>query len=264
MNLNLENRVAILAAATDGLGLAAAKQLLSEGAKVAVCGRDEKRNAQAHLALSQLSNENNFLVFSCDVTDKIEIEKFVAAAVEKFSQLDVLITNAGGPPTGTFETIALEMYDKAFQLTMMSVVHFVKAALPYLKKSETPSILTITSTAAKEPIPNLFMSNVIRPAVIGLTKTLSQELGVYGIRVNSILPGWTATDRSIYLLNNRAEKLNSTYEECEKAVVKNIPLKRMGLPQEFANVAAFLVSPAASYVNGVMMQVDGGAYMGLM
>lgn len=108
------------------------------------------------------------------------------------------------------------------------------------------------------------MSNVIRPAVIGLTKTLSQELGVYGIRVNSILPGWTATDRTIYLLNNRAEKLNSTYEVCEKEVVKNIPLKRMGTPQEFANVVVFLVSPAASYVSGLMMQVDGGAYMGLI
>lgn len=264
MNLNVENKVAILTAATDGLALATAKQLLSEGARVAICGRDEKRNADAHAALSQLSNENNFLVFSCDVTDKTQIEKFVLAAVEKFSQIDIVVTNAGGPPTGTFETIALDMYEKAFQLTLMSVVHFVQAALPYLKKSETPSVLTITSIAAKEPIPNLFMSNVIRPAVIGLTKTLSQELGVYGIRVNSILPGWTATDRTIYLLNNRAEKLNSTYEACEKEVVKNIPLKRMGTPQEFANVAAFLVSPAASYVNGVMMQVDGGAYMGLM
>jgi 3-oxoacyl-[acyl-carrier protein] reductase len=108
------------------------------------------------------------------------------------------------------------------------------------------------------------MSNVIRPAVIGLTKTLSQELGVYHIRVNSILPGWTATDRTVYLLNARAEKSQTTYADAESAVIKNIPLNRMGKPEEFANVATFLVSPAASYVNGVMMQVDGGAYPGLM
>lgn len=264
MNLNLENKVAILAAATDGLGLATAKQLLAEGTRVAICGRDEKRNVLAHEALLKLTSENNFLIVACDVTDQLQIKKFVTATVEKFSQIDIVITNAGGPPTGTFESLALEMYEKSFQLTFMSAVHLIQATLPYLKQSQSPSILTITSVAVKEPIPNLFMSNVIRPAVIGLTKTLSQELGVYNIRVNSILPGWTATDRTVYLLNARAEKTNSTYEVCEAAVTKDIPLKRMGDPQEFANVAVFLVSPAASYVNGVMLQVDGGAYTGIM
>lgn len=263
MDLLLKNKVVVLAAATDGLGLATAKQLVKEGAKVAVCGRDEKRNANARNALIALSDVDHVLVCACDVTDNNQVNQFIHTAIEKFGQIDAVITNAGGPPSGTFETLDLDMYAKAFQLTLMSAVYFIKAALPYLKKSEIASILTITSRSAKSPIPNLFMSNVIRPAVIGLTKTLSQEFGHYLIRVNSILPGWTETERTIYLIEKRAEKMGVSFGDCKNDIIKTLPLKRMGTPEEFANAATFLISPAASYINGVMLLVDGGDYPGL-
>jgi len=263
MDLHLTNKVVILAASTDGLGLATAKQLLKEGAKVAVCGRDEKRNQTAHELLIAIADADHVLVQRCDVTDKEQVNLFIEATAKKFGQIDSVITNAGGPPSGTFETLDIDVYEKAFQLTLMSAVHFIKTALPFLKKSDAASILTITSRSAKAPIPNLFMSNVMRPAVIGLTKTLSQEFGSYGIRVNSILPGWTETERTLYLIEKRAEKLGISVDECFAGIIKDLPLKRMGKPEEFANVATFLVSPAASYINGVMLLVDGGDYPGL-
>ena len=263
MDLQLKNKVAILAASTDGLGLATAKQLLKEGASVAVCGRDQKRNASAYQTLISEADDAHVFVGTCDVTDQNQVNDFVMKTAEKFGQIDIVITNAGGPPTGTFETLDVDAYAKGFQLNLMSAVYFIKATLPFLKKSVCPSILTITSRSAKAPISNLFISNVIRPAVVGLTKTLSQELGEYGIRVNSILPGWTQTDRTVYLIEKRAEKLGISYVDCKADIEKNFPLKRMGKPEEFANAATFLVSPAAGYVNGVMLLVDGGDYPGL-
>lgn len=263
MDLQLKNKVAILAASTDGLGLATAKQLLREGAKVAICGRDEKRNNTAYETLTALSDSDHVFMHPCDVTDQEQVKIFINAVVKKFGQIDIVITNAGGPPAGTFETLDIDVYQKAFQLTLMSAVYFIKTALPYLKKSLSASILTITSRSAKSPISNLFMSNIIRPAVIGLTKTLSQEFGCYPIRANSILPGWTETERTVHLIEKRSEKLGVSYDECKMDIVKNIPLKRMGTSAEFANAATFLVSPAASYINGVMLLVDGGDYPGL-
>lgn len=264
MDLQLKDKIVILAASTDGLGLATAKQLLSEGARVAICGRDENRNREAQKALLQLSDADHVLVMQCDMTNKTQITAFVEATVKKFEGIDSVVTNAGGPPSGTFETLEVDAYEKGFQLNLMSAVNLIKAALPYLKKSNSASILTITSSSAKSPIPNLFISNVIRPAVIGLTKSLSLEFADDNIRVNSILPGWTKTERTVYLLQKRAEKLGISYEEAEAQVVKSLPMKRMGEPQEFANVATFLISPAASYLNGVMLLVDGGGYSGLM
>lgn len=264
MNLELTNKVALLAAASDGLGLATAKQLVKEGAKVAICGRDPKRLEKAEQELIALSDTEHVLAVPCDVTDKTQITQFVQATYDKFSQLDIVITNAGGPPAGTFATTELASYEKVFQLTLMSIVHLIQEALPYLRKSKTASILTITSISVKQPITSLFLSNVIRPAVIGLTKSLSQELGPENIRVNSILPGWTATERTVYLLEKRSATMGSSYEETEQTITKDIPLGRMATPEEFANVATFLVSPLASYVSGAMLQVDGGLYSGLL
>ncbi len=264
MDLQLTNKVALLAAATDGLGFATAQTLLKEGAKVAICGRDENRNLAAKQSLLKIADESQVLVYSCDVTNESQVNSFVQKTIEKFNALDIVITNAGGPPSGTFETLDAKSYEKGFHLNLMSAVYLLKTTLPHLKKSKQASVLTITSRSAKAPIPNLLISNVIRPAVLGLTKSLSQEWGEYGIRVNSILPGWTKTERTVYLLQKRAEKLSISYEDCENEVIKSLPLKRMGDPQEFANAATFLVSPAASYINGVMLLVDGGDYSGLL
>jgi len=263
MDLGLRDKVALVAASSRGLGFATARQLVREGARVVVCGRTE---ADVETAVAELAAEGagEAAGLEADVTIAADIERMVAFTVERFGGLDILVTNAGGPPGGRFEDISVEQWEGAVQLTMMSAVRLIKEALPYLRESETPSILTITSVSVKEPIAGLLLSNAIRPGVVGLTKTLSQELAADGIRANSILPGWTRTERVDELLGYRAEANASNVETEMGKITAGIPLGRMAQPEEFGNVAAFLVSPAASYVTGAMLQVDGGSYGGLL
>ena len=264
MNLELNNKVAIIAASTEGLGFATAKELAKEGAKVVICGRTQELLNKAIKKLNEITDPNKILGVCIDLTASSQIEQLVKETVNQFGGIDILITNAGGPPTGIFSTSKLEEFEKAFQLTLMSAVRLIHFALPYLRQSKAPSILTITSVSAKQPIPGLLQSNIFRPAVIGFTKHLSQELGRENIRVNSILPGFTATDRTNALLAKWAEQRGSSIEQEKQKRAEAVPLGRMGKPEEFAKVAAFLVSPAASYLSGVMLQVDGGAYTGLL
>ncbi len=265
MDLGLKNKVALVVAASKGLGFALAHQLVLEGAKVVICSRSQERITEAVDKLREVGGEETAVAgFVTDVTNPDQLIQLVNSTVGTFGGLDILVTNAGGPPGGTFETTDIASWEKAYQLTLMSVTHLVKAALPYLRQSSAPSVLTITSISVKQPIAGLLLSNAIRPAVVGLTKGLSQELGPENIRVNSILPGWTATERVGEILAYRAQQNGTTPEVEEAKITKTIPLGRMGQPAEFGNVAAFLVSPAASYVNGAMVQVDGGSYAGLL
>lgn len=262
MDLGLAGKVALLAASSKGLGFATAEALAAEGARVVVNGRQQADVDSAVAKLRQAGGEAEGIV--ADVTDTSAAAQMVAAAVERFGGLDILITNAGGPPSGSFDATSLDAWQRAVELTLLSAVRLVKEALPHLRRSDAANILTITSISVKEPLPGLLLSNAIRPAVAGLTKTLSQELGGEGIRVNSILPGWTRTGRVDELMAYRAQTNNSSVEaEMGKTTARN-PMQRMGEPEEFGRVAAFLVSPAASYVNGVMLQVDGGSYAGLL
>jgi 3-oxoacyl-[acyl-carrier protein] reductase len=177
--------------------------------------------------------------------------------------LDILITNAGGPPAGSFEIFDEETWQKAVDTSFMSHVRMIRAALPHLRNSDAPSVLTFTSYTVKQPMLNLVLSNSIRAATVSLTKSLAMELGKDKIRFNSILPGWTFTERVQHLMEFRAENNKSTVEEEISRQIADIPLGRMAQPEEFARVAVFLVSPAASYVNGVMLNVDGGIVKGL-
>lgn len=265
MDLGLTNKIALVTAASQGLGFAAARELAREGAKVMICGRNQERLDKAIANLKdEFGPDAPVAASAADVANPDEVKALVAATVSAFGGLDILITNAGGPPKGTFENTDLAAWQSGVALTLMSAVHLVKAALPHLRQSDAASILTITSISVKQPINNLLLSNVIRPAVVGLTKALAQEYGPAGIRANSILPGWTKTERVDYLLDGLAKaKGTSPAQEAEK-ITAATPLGRMADPQEFGKVAAFLVSPAASYVTGVMMQVDGGAYAGLL
>lgn len=254
MDLGLKNLVALITAASDGLGLATATELAKEGAQVAICARSKERLKLAEENILNTAPNAQVATFECDITDPKSVTKLIQDVIARFGQLDLLMTNVGGPTKKAFADTTPADWQQNFELVVMSAINLIHSALPHLEKSKHASVLTLTSISAKQPIPGLIMSNVYRPALIGLTKTLSQELGAKNIRVNSILPGWTATNRTQELLT----------PEKEQKIIQHIPLKRMGKPEEFARVATFLLSPAASYVSGVMMQVDGGDYQGLL
>ena len=261
MDLHLKNKRALVTGASRGLGYATARVLSLEGASVAINGRDAVRIQKAAF---ELADETGFPVHGLagDVGQASVAEELLSAAAEALGGLDILICNAGGPPPGTFESFDESAWQKAIDLSFMSNVRLIKAALPFLRKSQAASVLTVTSYSVKQPIPNLVLSNSIRAATVGLTKSLALELGKDGIRFNSILPGWTETERVSELMSARA-RANGTSQQAEIArQAAESPLGRMASPQEFANVAVFLVSPLASYLTGVMLPVDGGMLKG--
>lgn len=262
MDLKLSGKGALVTGASRGLGFATAQVLAQEGARVVINSRDEARIRQAALTISQKTGNPDIIPISGDVTNAASVEYLVSQAVQSLGSLDILVTNTGGPPSGKFEEIDDTAWQKAIDLVLMSHVRLIRTALPHLRKSQTPSVLTITSYAVKQPIPNLVLSNSIRSATIGLTKTLALELGNEGIRFNSILPAWTETERIYELLDFRAQLNKTSIEEEIARQAKESALGRMGTLEEFANAAVFLVSPAASYITGVMLTVDGGLYKG--
>jgi 3-oxoacyl-[acyl-carrier protein] reductase len=263
MDLQLEGKRAFVAGASRGLGYATARGLAVEGCRVGINSR-YKENIIA--ATQKITDETGSQVipFVGDVSEKTVPERLIQETVEALGGLDLLVTNAGGPPAGLFESFDDKIWQEAVELSLLSHVRLIRAALPHLRKSETPSVLTITSYSVKQPIPNLVLSNSVRAATVGLTKTLALELGSDGIRFNSILPAWTETERVFQLMDHRAKTNNTTVEEEFNKQAKDSPLGRMGKPEEFANVAVFLLSPAASYVTGVMINVDGGMYKGTL
>jgi 3-oxoacyl-[acyl-carrier protein] reductase len=257
MELGLQDKRAFIAGSSRGLGFATAMTLAREGCRVAVNSRQPE---QAKETADRITAETGTQAVGLagDVTDATVAQQLIEAAVDALGGLDILVTNAGGPPAGSFELFDEATWQKAIDLSFMSHVRLIRAALPHLRKSDAASVLTITSYTVKQPMPNLVLSNSIRAATVGLTKSLAMELGKENIRFNSILPGWTQTERVQELMAGRAKNNNTTVEEEISKQTAEIPLGRMGQPQEFANAAAFLVSPAASFIHGVMLPVDGG------
>jgi 3-oxoacyl-[acyl-carrier protein] reductase len=256
MDLGLKNKTALVTGSSRGLGYAVALTLAKEGCRVAINGRDE---AKIKAIAEKISAETGTRVVGLagDVADPSIPERLVGETVSAFGGLDILITNAGGPPAGAFESFDEATWQKAVDTSFMSHVRLIRAALPHLRKSSAPSVLTMTSYTVKQPLSNLVLSNSVRAATMGLTKSLALDLGKEGIRFNSILPGWTMTERVQELMAFRAKNNNSTVEDEIAKQTSEIPLGRMGVPQEFASAAVFLVSPAASYIHGVALAVDG-------
>ncbi len=261
MDLKLKGLRAFVAGSSKGLGYATALALAREGCRPVINGRDQ---ARVSAAAAKISADTGIkaLALVGDLTDPDVPSRLVNEAARLLGGLDILITNAGGPPSGAFETMEEADWQKAVDLSLMSHVRLIKAALPYLRKSKVASVLTVTSYSVKQPIPNLVLSNSIRAATVGLTKSLALELGQDGIRFNSILPAWTDTERVIELMTFRAKQNRTSVKKEIALQSKDSPLGRMGTPEEFANAAVFLVSPVASYITGAMLAVDGGMVKG--
>jgi 3-oxoacyl-[acyl-carrier protein] reductase len=263
MDLQLKEKCALVTGASRGLGFAAAMALAREGCRITINSRD-KDNVQA--AAEQISSETGANVTGLvgDLGKESVARDLVQSAAQAMGGLDLLFTNAGGPPSGAFESFDEQAWQSAIDLSFTSHVRLIRAALPYLRKSNSASVLTVTSLSVKQPIANLVLSNSIRAATVGLTKSLALELGKDGIRFNSILPGWTETERVRELMAARAKTNGTTVEQETIKQTAESPLGRIGQPEEFAKAACFLLSPAASYITGVMLSVDGGMYKGIL
>jgi len=262
MNLNLTNKIAFIAGASRGLGAATARQLAREGARIVITARTAATLTATADSIRQETGAE-VLALPGDVTSAADIERMITEATRQLGGLDILITNSGGPPAGRFDEFDDAAWQKGVDLMLFSAVRLIRAALPHLRQSSTPAVLTITSSSVKQPLPNLILSNSIRLAVIGLTKSLALELGSERIRFNSILPAFTETERITELLTDRARRNGTTLEEEFAKQAAASPFGRMADPQEFANIATFLCSPAASYLTGLMVSVDGGMYKGV-
>lgn len=263
MDLGLRGARVLVTAASKGLGAATARQFSLEGASVVISSRNLE-GLQSTAASIVAESSNPVFTHVADVADPEAVKRLVRNAVEMLGGLDILITNAGGPPAGGFDDFDMAAWEQTLRLNFLSNISLIQSALPHLRKSRRAAILTITSVSAKQPIANLTLSNAVRPAVVGLTKTLSQELGPQGIRVNSILPGTTITERITELMGARAQKNGTTIEEETAKAAQATPLRRLGTPTEFANTAVFLCSPAAGFITGVALAVDGGTIQATM
>lgn len=242
----------MVAAASKGLGKAIAKRFASEGMNVAICARDERT---LHTTAQEIAQHTGAAVLPvrADVTHSDDIRRFVAQTVERFGSLDVLVTNAGGPPPGNFFALEDSHWEDAFYLTLMSVVRLCREAIPHMQKRGGGRIINIASVSVKQPIENLILSNSLRLAVVGLAKSLANELAPMKITVNTVCPGPTQTERMEQLL-----RAMGNVEEARRFWTKDIPMGRMGQPEELADLVAFLASENARYITGTVIQVDGG------
>jgi 3-oxoacyl-[acyl-carrier protein] reductase len=256
MDLGLNGKVAMVAAASKGIGFGIARALAMEGAKLSICSRDQ---GAIETAAAKLREEfgAEVLAFACDVSKAADVAQWVNGTVAQWGQVDALLVNAGGPPTAWFKDITDEQWQAAFDLTLMSTVRMIRAVLPHMKNGG--AIATVTSSSIREPIEQLCLSTVMRSGVAALVKTLADELAGDGIRVNNLIPGRIDTDRVAALDANAAKRRGISVEEVRAQSLTKIPLKRLGTIDEFGAAAAFLLSPAAAYITGATLRIDGGA-----
>jgi 3-oxoacyl-[acyl-carrier protein] reductase len=263
MDLGLRGKIAIVAAASKGLGKAVAMELAREGAQVAICARNE---ANLEKAAAEIHDRTGCTVYAqaLDVTHHAGVQAFVAEVEKRYNRVDICVTNAGGPPAKKFLDISVEEWRAAVELTLMSTVFFAREVLPRMRKNRWGRLLTITSVSVKQPIDNLLLSNSIRAGVTGLAKTLANEFGADGITVNNVCPGYTLTERLGELADNQAKGTGGSRDAILNQWAAQIPIGRVATPEEFAALVAFLASERASSINGASIPVDGGWVKGLM
>jgi 3-oxoacyl-[acyl-carrier protein] reductase len=262
MDLGLKDRVAIVAASSEGLGKAIALGLAREGARLALCARTQ---STLDATADEIRRETGVTVLAraVDVTAHEQVHAFVAETIGQFGRLDICVANAGGPPSKSFAETTVEDWHRAAELNLMSTVYLAKETLPAMQQRRWGRFIAITSMTVKQPVEGLILSNSIRCAVSGLVKTLANEYGPSNVLVNNVCPGYTATARLIQLEETLARKQGVTPKEIEDRWASATPLQRVGQPEEFANLVVFLASERASYITGTSIAVDGGTVKGL-
>lgn len=263
MDLGLRDRVALVAASSQGLGRACAHALSAEGAKVTICARDDRT---LRAAADEIANTtgNQLLAIVADLTSARDCRQVVQETVDFFGGLHVLVTNNGGPPTGYFFDFDDNEWYRAVDLTLMSAVRLIRAAVPHMREQKWGRIINITSVSVKEPLDNLILSNSLRAGVVGMARTLANQLAADGITVNNVLPGYILTERVRQMAETQARAQGKSTDEILAGFAEPVPIGRIGKPEELAAVVAFLASEQASFVNGASILVDGGRYKGLM
>ena len=262
MDLGLKDRVAIVAASSQGIGRATAEAFAAEGCRVAMCARNA---STLQTAANAIAKRFAVEVFSSplDVTDAAAVSQFVEAVAAKFGSADICVTNAGGPPSKGFLSTNLEEWRAAVDANLLSTVYFARAVIPHMQPRRWGRIVTITSISTRQPIVDLVLSNSVRAAVVGLVKSLANEFGPDGILVNNVAPGYTATDRLKELAAARAKASGKSEQEIFEGWAADAPLKRLGEPREVADAIVWLASERASYITGQTLLVDGGMYKGM-
>lgn len=258
MDLQLENKSVVVLASSKGLGKAVSTEFAKEGARVLISSRDERELQSAKAEIQEVSGNNQVEYQVCDVTKKEDIQSLINKAIDLFGTVDVLINNAGGPPAGTFDNFDDEDWQQAFELNLLSFTRSIREVLPAMKKQQSGRIINIASSSIKQTLDNLILSNTFRAGIVGLSKSLSQELAGDQILINTIGPGRIATDRVAELDKKRADKLKVSVEELKKDTEQSIPIGRYGEPEEFARTVVFLASGANTYLTGQSLVVDGG------
>jgi 3-oxoacyl-[acyl-carrier protein] reductase len=263
MDLGLKDRVAVVAASSQGLGKAVARGLAKEGARLALCSRNADAVEAAAEEIRRESDAQTMTV-AIDVTSEQQVREFVRLVKEEFGRIDICVTNAGGPPAKPFEATTVEDWRRAVDLNLMSTLFLAREVLPGMKAQKWGRLVTITSLTVKQPIDGLILSNSVRAAVAGLVKSLSNEYAPFNVLVNNVCPGYTATDRLGELSSTLAKSAGISPAEIEKRWTSQIPLGRLASPDEFADAVVFLCSDRASYITGQSIAIDGGFAKGLM
>jgi 3-oxoacyl-[acyl-carrier protein] reductase len=263
MDLGLRGRVAIVGGASQGIGRATAAMLYGEGCRVVIAARTEATLERAAAEIRASARPGELLATPSDMSVEADVARLVARTVEAFGGVDILVNNAGGPPLGRFEQHDDDAWRRAFDTNFMSVVWMVREALPHLKRSAQARVINVTSTAVREPIDGLILSNSVRLGTTGLAKTLSKELGPYGITVNNVAPGLTLTDRVRPLLEAQAKAEGRSLDDVRADRAARIPMRRLGEPEDVAAIIVFLASTQARQITGQTILVDGGATAGV-